>query len=381
MSRDLFTRSCALLTATLLFCQAAGAERILDYHADLDLADDGSMVVTETITVRAEGRNIRRGIYRDFPTRYRDRFGNRVVVDFDVIEVRRDGQPEPWFTERHSNGVRLNTGDDTLLPVPAEFTYTLRYQTRHQIGFFDTHDELYWNVTGTGWAFRIDQASATITLPAPVPAGQLHVDFFTGPQGSVARNARAEVPAAGQVHVATTATLAPREGLTVAVAFPKGLIDEPTTTQRLARLLRANQGLLVMLAGLLLVLGFYYWQWQAKGRDPAGRPIFARYVPPAGYSPAGLRYLSRMHYDNRCFAADLVELAVKGQLQLHHEKGRLKDSWRVERRAERLATRVVFRCRWRWLLRRRRRWRRWRWSLAFLCARKPTPSQSMKSTQ
>ncbi|MBA3487357.1 MAG: hypothetical protein H0T88_09255 [Lysobacter sp.] len=51
--------------------------------------------VVEQIRVRAEGASIRRGIYRDFPTRYHDHRGNRVVVGFDVVEVRRNGEPEP----------------------------------------------------------------------------------------------------------------------------------------------------------------------------------------------------------------------------------------------------------------------------------------------
>ena len=61
-------------------------ERILSYDSDIDIRADGSLDVTERITVRAEGQQIRRGIYRDFPTRYKDRFGNRVVVDFEVLE-------------------------------------------------------------------------------------------------------------------------------------------------------------------------------------------------------------------------------------------------------------------------------------------------------
>ena len=51
-----------------------------------------SMVVSETIRVRAEGRDIRRGIYRDFPTRYRDRWGNRVNAEFVPLSVSRNGE-------------------------------------------------------------------------------------------------------------------------------------------------------------------------------------------------------------------------------------------------------------------------------------------------
>src|SRR5688572_8104996 len=54
------------------------AERVLDFHSDIRIAHNGVLTVTEIITVQAEGRQIRRGILRDFPTGYRDRYGNRV---------------------------------------------------------------------------------------------------------------------------------------------------------------------------------------------------------------------------------------------------------------------------------------------------------------
>lgn len=323
------------LLAVLLSWPAAAAsgERILAYHSEVHIGTGGGLDVTETITVRAEGRAIRRGIYRDFPTRYRDRYGNRVVVDFEVIEVLRDGRSEPWFTERLSNGVRVNTGDDRFLPVPGEFTFTLRYRTNRQLGFFAGHDELYWNATGTGWAFPIDRASAEIRLPEPVPAEQLQLDFYTGPQGAQGRNARAGVPAPGVVRFATTRPLGVREGLTVVAGFPKGIVAEPTALQRVRWLLYDNLGLLILLAGLVLVLAWYLWQWRRKGRDPEAGVIFARYQPPGGYSPAGLRYVSRMGYDNLCFAADVVEMAVKGLLRIHRDKRAFTDKWRLERAA------------------------------------------------
>ena len=75
-------------------------ERILDYQSDIRIHENGTLTVTETIRVRAEGNNIRRGIYRDFPTSYKDHLGNRFRVDFSVISVRRNGRPEPWHTEK-----------------------------------------------------------------------------------------------------------------------------------------------------------------------------------------------------------------------------------------------------------------------------------------
>jgi hypothetical protein len=68
------------LTALLFFLASAAVadERILDYRSDIEVHDDGWLTITETLRVQTEGQQIRRGIYRDFPTRYRDRLGNHV---------------------------------------------------------------------------------------------------------------------------------------------------------------------------------------------------------------------------------------------------------------------------------------------------------------
>ena len=115
-------RRLALLLCALFVAAGLQAdERILDYQSEIQVQPDGALHITETIRVRAEGRAIRRGIYRDFPTRYTDRIGNRVVVDFTPVSVRRDGGSEPWHTERLANGVRIYAGSaKTLIDAGAD---------------------------------------------------------------------------------------------------------------------------------------------------------------------------------------------------------------------------------------------------------------------
>ena len=55
-------------------------ERILRFLSDVQVQKDSSLEVIETIDVRAENEQIRHGIYRDFPTRYRGRQGSQVVL-------------------------------------------------------------------------------------------------------------------------------------------------------------------------------------------------------------------------------------------------------------------------------------------------------------
>ncbi|MGB2889910.1 MAG: DUF2207 domain-containing protein [Candidatus Acidiferrales bacterium] len=79
---------CALFSSLFLCCSAqsqvtpSATEEILDYHSDIRVQRDASLLVRETIRVRSAGVQIHHGIYRDFPTRYKDHLGNRYVVNF-----------------------------------------------------------------------------------------------------------------------------------------------------------------------------------------------------------------------------------------------------------------------------------------------------------
>jgi uncharacterized membrane protein YgcG len=327
----MITRIVVALFAVLICSGAFADERILGYDIEVRIDKSGAIDVTERITVRAEGSNIRRGIYRDFPTRYRDRYGNRVVVDLKVISLLRNDEPEPWFTEERDNGVRINFGNDNFLPVPANYTYSLHYRTTRQLGFFKDHDELYWNAIGTGWAFPIDRSEVDAYLPAPVAIEQLSAEGYTGAQGSKEQAYRAELVEPGHAHWQLTRGLAPNEGFTIVLSFPKGLIPAPSGLQRGWWLLKDNSGILVALVGLILLIFYCVREWARVGRDPRKGIIIARYEPPAGQTPATLRFLMQMGYDMRCFSSDVLALAVAGCLRIVRDKGFFKDEWRLER--------------------------------------------------
>jgi hypothetical protein len=211
---------------------ARSAERIISYGSDITVNDNASMVVRETIKVRSNGDQIKRGIYRDYPTRYHDRMGNKYVVEFTVTEVLRDGKPEPYHMEEVGNGQRVYIGEQNVLLDPGEYTYTLTYTTNRELGFFKDHDELYWNVTGNGWAFPIENASATVHLPPGIPAQSIQLDGYTGFQGDRGK----DFEAAEENQTVTfrcTRPLHPAEGLTIVVSWPKGYVSEPTARDKL----------------------------------------------------------------------------------------------------------------------------------------------------
>jgi uncharacterized membrane protein YgcG len=296
--------------------QAQAGERILSFHSDIEVLESGAMIVEEHIRVHAEGDSIRRGIYRDFPTRYRDRAGNRYVVGFELLGVQRDGRPEAHHTENIDNGIRIYAGKRDHMLQPGEYAYRIRYRTDRQLGFFAQRDELYWNVTGNAWRFPIERASAAVTLPLGIGRNAIRVEGYTGPQGARGKDFSTAIDPGGRVRIETTRALGPGEGLTLAVDWPKGFVHEPSSGERMAWLLADNREALGALGGILAVLLYYLLAWFFVGRDPEAGVSIPLYEPPADYSPGAMRFIRRMGYDNKAFATALVNLAVMGYLEI-----------------------------------------------------------------
>ena len=108
MRRTVFLRATVFVliaASSVLLPVPAGAqddaEEILAYDVRIEVGAGGVMLVTESIEVRALGQEIRRGIYRDFPTTFpREESGGEIVAPFRVIGVTRDGRGESYSIER-----------------------------------------------------------------------------------------------------------------------------------------------------------------------------------------------------------------------------------------------------------------------------------------
>jgi len=303
-----------LLLALSSISPASAEERILRFVSDVTVQRNGDLEVVETIRVQAEGNEIRRGILRDFPTTYRDDRGGSVVVGFDVESVTRDGQNEPFGVESLANGKRIRIGSADTLLEPGPHDYVIRYRTTRQIGFFDNFDELYWNATGTGWTFPIDVAEARITLPEAVPFGNTAI--YTGQQDDRGQDARVVSKEPGRIVFRTTAPLPAHNGLTVAAAWPKGVVEPPSTSRRTVWWLKDNIGAIFALLGGAGGLLYLFQAWRKAGRDPRPGPIIPLFTPPQGLSAAATRYISEMDFDDRVFTAAILDLGVKGQLKI-----------------------------------------------------------------
>lgn len=306
----------AFLLLIWMACGAQAEEVIRDYHADITVFPDATLEVTETITVNAEGDQIQRGIFRDFPLYAQDARGFRQKVDFELISVERDGQPEANHTESITGGIRIYAGSGDVFLEPGEYTYTITYRTGRQIRYFDDHDELYWNVTGNGWEFPIDRAGATVMLPdGALPT---RTTSYTGPMGSTAQNAR-EIPGSNGLEFQTTQPLGPNEGLTIVLAFDKGLVAAPSSEDTTWWFIRDNLNTIIGFGGLAVIFLYYLRSWLVVGRDPPKGVMVPRWDPPEGLSPALVNYIDNKGFSGAgwtALSASALELAVKGYVEL-----------------------------------------------------------------
>ena len=299
------------------------SEQISDFSVSLVVNESGSLDVAETI-VYDFGPNERHGIYRDIPVVYKTKSGGSVHLDLKNIQVKDEaGEPTYTFTtSRNGNSRRIKIGDPDVL-VRGIHTYVISYTVPWAVGFFDSYDEIYWNVTGNDWEVPILHASALVTLPfqksgSAYRPGDLRIACYAGAAGS---SEPCEKFGANELDGGKNfdgayyeqSELGAHEGLTVAVGFPKGVVVPPTAGEKLKRSLSPLY-LVILLPVVVFV--WRYRKWSKEGRDPKGTGIItAQYDAPDSLSPMESKFVLSSSFGNS-LAAEIVFLATKGYVRI-----------------------------------------------------------------
>ena len=289
-------------------------EQILKYETELSLNKDGSLFIIENITVKAEGNKIQRGITREFPTKYKNKFGDNIVIDLEIIDILKNNIHESFFVKNKSNGKIIYIGNKDVFLKHGNYTYTLKYKINRQIGFYEHFDELYYNVIGTGWSFPINNIAVKLSLPPD--AEIIKQVAYTGSKNQVGKNYISKKLSPNIITYKNLKPFLAYEGLTIAVSFPKGIIKEPTKGEKTLFYLNDNIAILIIIMGYLILLFYYLFAWKKVGKDPEKGTIIAQYKPPLNFSPAIIRYILNMEFDKRCFSAAMVNMARKGYLDI-----------------------------------------------------------------
>ena len=308
-----------------------------DFDALLNVRSDGSLDVTEKLTVGFTGQW--NGIDRDLSLQHNTGQGHATRLDLEVVSIT-DASGQPLRVEESSKDNGSTRGLRIWIPGAndADRQVVIRYRVANAIRFFADSsnegalDELYWNVTGNSWTMPIDRVHARVVLPDGVVPTRTAV--YTGARGSLAKDAKIDKNGNG-VDFTLLHGLSPGEGMTVGVGWAPGSISSRPSEEELRAAARAPQAYIgprgevrepapavIQWSPLLIpFLVFYlvFKAWQKRGRDPKEGSAAVQYEPVAGASPAELGTLVDNTADLQDITATLVDLAVRGFIQIEEK--------------------------------------------------------------
>ncbi len=308
------------LLAILLLLAApsfARSWRIARFDARYTIADNGEVLIEEEIHPSFEGTF--NGILRDIPVEYPGPNGTAYKLFLKVDSVTDENGHKIKYEQSTRIEPTRNGPDHQFLVLKiyaggtdTERTVRISYHAANAVRFFDDHDEFYWNVTGNDWKVPIDEASAFAAMPSAA-AGQLKAQAFTGGYGSRGQEATTNIDGSN-ISVETSAPLAPRNGLTIDIYIPKGILKEPSWfTRYVIWFVASNPGALLPVWAFAVMFGLWWW----KGRDPdPGVSVAPMYEPPKGLTPAEAGTLLADNIEARDITSTLIDLAVKGYLKI-----------------------------------------------------------------
>lgn len=314
----------------------AELEHILSFDTLAHFNADGSMEVQESIKVLSLGQEIRRGIFRTLPLTWNRQDGKIFNVDYQVMEVLRDGEPESFSLDQAVKTLTVRIGSPGHTLQPGIYHYEIRYQVSNHFSRFDDWDELYWNVTGNDWSYPIGQASFKLELPdanryldsVGKDTRLRSIDVYTGVLG--AKDHHARILPDGSIQ--TTQPLRQGEGLTVAYTWPRSILASVTAPQAyspLVHLLLPNQETSVIWIPTLLLIGFclLWWLKNVTFTQLKMPPVIPLYAMPATMSPGYLRFITQRKYDHIAFSSDLLDLIARRAVAITLKGKKSQGSW------------------------------------------------------
>ncbi len=302
------------------------AEQIDNFSVVIKINHDSSLNVEERIDYNF-GDLQRHGIYRDIPIRYKTGKGNYSLRISDIAVLDKNGNHYQFKDSIKNDYLHIKIGNSNQY-VSGEKLYIINYTVGRAINYFDTYDELYWNVTGNEWNIPINWSSVRIILPEIIKEEQIKTKCFAGRIGSINNCFDKLLLGDGDLKKEinfTQGKLSSQEGLTVVVGLPKGTLTKPSWFKNALNVIWDNK--IIFLPIAVFVILFYLW-WE-KGRDPRGRKtIIAQYEPPDNLTPIEIGTIIDEKVDKRDISAEIINLAVKGYIKIKRiKKKTLIFSW------------------------------------------------------
>jgi len=349
------------------FCLVAAiqAEQIMQYDTDIQLLKNGDLRVIETIAYDFTPDK-KHGIERNIPKIVWSQ-GNRFVFIFDEINVMQDDKAavvsvNPNYDFGKLLHLQIGAADISLEGI---HRYVIAYTVKHGIVFDpedSVRDALYFNLVGTEWDVPVLKVFGHVHLPSPLSAKDTDLSTFSGRYGTQTNQVQTEWTDAHTLEL-THGLLQPKEGLTLKLDFPAGILvpggmfhrqkHEADKRQKAKLEQKAKKEKAIYDAAYLVKRGkhiqerynvyianwvfehffLYLLAWMGylylayslmKDSFFFSRVAPVRYYPPAGFSLLQSGLLLDKHADREDLSSAIVELGVLGYVRILEKAGRVQ---------------------------------------------------------
>ncbi len=285
------------------------------FDSEIKLNENGSLDIKEEITVNFDG-GYYHGIYRDIPLELKGTIGN-YSLGFEVSDVLMDGKSVQVkkSKKRYGDGtdLRIRIGDPDIT-ITGIHIYTIEYSAILGARYFDTWDELYWNVTGNRWEDRIDSLHCTVIFPSPIELSDEDIKIFVGLYGSDRTTGNYTLESDSLSF--STGTLYPGYGATADIRFPKDYLAKPPLSTTLSLKLKSYLGPVLAVLLPLLTFILLFKRWYREGKDLPAGTITVKYSPPSNLTAAEVGTILDQRVDMVDITSILFDLAQMGYLSI-----------------------------------------------------------------
>lgn len=312
----------------LIFKSNVFAEKINIFSVDIIANKEGEMNIIERIDYDFEDLK-RHGIFRYIPlySKVGDLYR---VIEIDDIEVTRNGKKENFEISKSKEKINIKIGDGDTKINGTQY-YQISYKVKNGIGSnYETHDEIYWNVTGNDWNIPIDKVISSVVTDFGVKRDS--VACFTRDGSFNAQFCELDPPDSSQT--VTTNVMYPGEGLTVVHSFPKGtfppsnLLKElpKSNGEKIAGFIFKNLGIIYLIINILIPSMIFYWYKKFKNKKRFGKPLVNFDLPKdekgERLAPALAGTIDTARLERDDVVATLFDLAIRKYIKLEEIKNK-----------------------------------------------------------
>ena len=285
------------------------------YDVKIDVNEDNSYNITETIEAFFSNSKNKHGIIRKIPLE------NTVRRRDGTSETNRASITNISVNDSHSIlalsdecDIRIGDSDRTVSGLKQ---YVIKYKYNIGNDKNKNFDELYFNIIGNNWDTSIKNVTFTINMPKEFDASK--VGFSSGSYGEISADDKADNGGIAfnikentitGFYAGNSGILNPLEGITVRIELPQGYFIEQKLHTTFFTFFDAISFILPM---IFIVIVTMFWNKYGKGTKPVETVEF---YPPEGLNSLDVGYFYDGKVKNNHVISLLVYLANKGYIEI-----------------------------------------------------------------